>query len=124
MSNPALLAELSRDERRVLDDYIAAVHAHYGTRLHDVFIFGSRARGEAQEDSDLDVAVVLDDPIEDFWREKIALTDLAYDAMAEAGLFIQAWPIGKGEWAAPERHYNPRFVEAAKREAKRIGEVV
>lgn len=124
MSNPALLATMSRDERRVLEDYVAAVRAHYGDRLDDVLVFGSRARGEAREDSDVDVAVILNDPIEDFWREKITLTDLAYDAMAGAGLFIQAWPIGKGEWEAPERHYNPRLVEAVKRDAKRIGEVV
>lgn len=124
MSNPALLAELSRDERRVLEDYVAAVRAHYGDRLHGILVFGSRARGEAREDSDVDVAVILNDSIEDFWREKITLTDLAYDALAEAGLFIQAWPVGKGEWEAPERHYNPRFVEAIKRDAKKIGEVV
>ncbi len=124
MSNPTLLATMSRDERRVLEDYVAAVRAHYGDRLDDVLVFGSRARGEARDDSDVDVAVILNDPIEDFWREKITLTDLAYDALAEAGLFIQAWAIGKGEWEAPERHYNPRFVEAAKRDAKRIDEVV
>ena len=76
MSNPTLLATMSRDERRVLEDYVAAVRAPYGDRLDDVLVFGSRARGEARDDSDVDVADILNDPIEDFWREKITLTDL------------------------------------------------
>lgn len=32
----------------------------YGSRLKGVYLFGSYARGEADEDSDIDVAVVLD----------------------------------------------------------------
>jgi len=32
----------------------------YGSRLKKVYLFGSYARGEADEDSDIDVAVVLD----------------------------------------------------------------
>jgi len=31
----------------------------YGARLKAVYLFGSHARGEAREDSDIDVAVVL-----------------------------------------------------------------
>lgn len=51
------------------------------------------------------------------------LTDLAYNAMAVAGLIIQAWPLSKVEWEAPEMHFNPRFVAAMKRDARSLGEV-
>jgi predicted nucleotidyltransferase len=45
-----ILAELKRGLQEI-----------YGDRLRAVVLFGSQARGEATEDSDVDVAVVLDD---------------------------------------------------------------
>ena len=33
----------------------------YGPRLRGLYLFGSHARGEAEEGSDIDVAMVLDD---------------------------------------------------------------
>ncbi len=35
----------------------------YGDRLKGVYLFGSHARGEAREDSDIDVAIVLEGPV-------------------------------------------------------------
>jgi len=37
--------------------------AIYGNRLKGVYLFGSYARDEADEDSDVDIAVVLEGPI-------------------------------------------------------------
>ena len=35
----------------------------YGDRLKGVYLYGSHARGEAREDSDIDIAVVLEGPV-------------------------------------------------------------
>ena len=43
----------------VLTRFRAAVVEIYGDRLERVVLFGSRARGDAREDSDYDVAVFL-----------------------------------------------------------------
>ncbi|MBI5843693.1 MAG: nucleotidyltransferase domain-containing protein [Deltaproteobacteria bacterium] len=32
-------------------------------RLHEVILFGSRARGDAEPDSDMDVLVILNEPV-------------------------------------------------------------
>ena len=37
---------------------------HYGGRLKGVILFGSEARGEAEEDSDVDFLVLLDGPVD------------------------------------------------------------
>lgn len=46
---------------------IRALHRHleviYGGRLKGVYLYGSYARGDAREDSDIDVAVVLAGPM-------------------------------------------------------------
>ena len=45
----------------LLQELRAALVAIYGSRLREVILFGSYARGEAAADSDVDVAFVLDD---------------------------------------------------------------
>ena len=45
--------------RRAADRFAVALRERYGDALVDVRLFGSCARGEMREDSDVDVAVVL-----------------------------------------------------------------
>jgi len=49
--------------------------AIYGDRLKRVYLFGSHARGDAREGSDIDVAVVLRGPV-DRWEERDRTNDL------------------------------------------------
>jgi predicted nucleotidyltransferase len=109
-------------ERKALDDYVAAVRAHYGARLVDILIFGSRARGDARPDSDADVAVILEDGGWDFWDEKMFLSDLACDALLGPGLWIQAWPISRSQWTREDLREVPFFVIGARPEAKPVSE--
>jgi uncharacterized protein len=64
-----------------------------------LILFGSRARGQAQEDSDYDVAVVVRD-LSDRQRIRHILSDLAYDHIL-SGFFIR--PI-----ALPSDYLEPR----------------
>lgn len=56
-----------------LKDELEAV---YGTRLKRVLLYGSRARGDHQLDSDYDVLVVLEGPL-DLWTEQKRLSTLS-----------------------------------------------
>ncbi len=49
------------DIQPILDELREGLQAIYGVRLQGLILFGSYARGEAAPDSDIDVAVVLDD---------------------------------------------------------------
>ena len=46
-----------------LDEFRPRLARAFGTRLRDVILFGSRARGDHRPDSDLDLFVVLDGPL-------------------------------------------------------------
>lgn len=107
-------------ERKALDDYVAAVHRHYGARLVDILIFGSRARGDARPDSDADLAVILEDGDWRFWDEKWLLAGLAYDVLLEHGLYIQPWPIPRSGWESPATHRKQRFIEAIQKDGRRL----
>lgn len=105
-------------ESEALKKFIEAVRAHYGARIHTIVLFGSRARGDARQDSDADVAVVLDDGDWSFWREKMQLADLSFDPFMEFGLHIQPWPLARSAWEEPAKHHNPRLVNAIRRDAR------
>lgn len=64
----------------------------YGARLDRVILFGSRARGDAREDSDYDVAVFLKD-CGSFWQESGQLAELTTDILLETGAVISAKPF-------------------------------
>lgn len=110
------------DVSKALEQYVAAVRARYGDRLRGVVLFGSRARGDMQADSDADVAVIIADGDWSFWREKRELADLAYEPLMDWGLTIQPWPLTLSQWSNPELHHNPRFVYAIKRDASPLVE--
>jgi predicted nucleotidyltransferase len=68
MLSPAVALALRRFRSRLAE--------RFGERLREVVLFGSYARGEAHEESDVDVLVVVDDLSESERRDVI---DLAYD---------------------------------------------
>lgn len=57
---------------------LASVRRRY--RVREVWLFGSRARGDARIDSDADIALLMGGPEGGFVSTKLALDDLAYDA--------------------------------------------
>jgi len=70
---------------REFRDGLAAL---YGERLKGVYLYGSYARGEATEDSDIDVAVVLQGPVHAH-REEERTSDLVGDlCLREACLLV------------------------------------
>jgi uncharacterized protein len=52
--------QLRDRERIALEEYCAALRARFGARLRELALFGSHARGEATDGSDVDVLVVID----------------------------------------------------------------
>ena len=89
------------DEQAVLRNFKARVSNR--VTLDKVILFGSRARGDAAADSDLDVLVVTEGPADEASRDWIS--DCAWDAGFEAGLVIVPIVYGRSEWeTGPERH--------------------
>lgn len=66
------------DWRTVVEDFRDAAQRLYGARLKRLILFGSRARGDDDQESDVDLLVVLDN-LEDYWTELRQIQNLAYD---------------------------------------------
>jgi predicted nucleotidyltransferase len=106
---------LTPTAQRALDLFGSAARAAYGDGLVQLVLFGSRSRGEARSDSDIDVAVVLRN-LPDRRADRDRLADLAYDAIVETSLDIQTVPVSLDEWEHPEHHTNPALIRAIKRD--------
>ncbi len=71
---PAWPVQHTLEEVSLMDSRAIGMHLkkelekHYGKSLKNVILYGSSARGEATEESDIDILVVLDD-IENYDRE-------------------------------------------------------
>ena len=76
----------------VLDRFRTAVTALYGDRLDRVVLFGSRARGDFQPDSDYDVAVFVRQ-LDGYWDEVRRLADVTTDILLDTGAVISAKPF-------------------------------
>jgi predicted nucleotidyltransferase len=63
---------LPTDLRSSLSAYTQQLTAIFPDRVRFVRLFGSWARGEAREDSDVDVAVVVEGLTRDEWRTAVA----------------------------------------------------
>ncbi|MGQ0575340.1 MAG: UPF0158 family protein [Pseudonocardia sp.] len=72
----------------------------YGDRLRQVLMFGSRARGDHTEDSDLDLVVVLADPVEP-WSELRAMREVLGRHLDRSFVVVSALPTAESVWAAP-----------------------
>lgn len=51
---------MSYSMKELLDKYIAELKKIYGTHLQEVILYGSYARGDFKEDSDIDIMILLD----------------------------------------------------------------
>jgi predicted nucleotidyltransferase len=81
----------------ILRRFRAALDRMYGDRLERVVLFGSRARGDAREDSDYDVAVFIEDPGR-FWDEVDRLVEAETDILYDTGAVINAMPYRAGAY--------------------------
>jgi predicted nucleotidyltransferase len=94
-------------EQAALTEYQSRLLAQFPQRIRRIALFGSRARGEAGPESDVDVLVVLDggqkssdgfyplgltDPA---WREIVGMT---FDLLMKYGVDISPTVISEGEF--------------------------
>lgn len=97
---------LTDNERRALDTFVRRLYANYGDRVRSVVLFGSKARGDAGPDSDVDVLVTLaDDDPELRWN----VQRLAARVSLEYDLLLSVRAVGRSQWEELSRYRFPIY---------------
>jgi predicted nucleotidyltransferase len=87
LKDPANLAyTLNAEQRAAVERFAAGVRALLGDALERVVLYGSRARGDADEGSDIDLLVLTRHPLDPAVRSR--LTALAVDLEVETPAYL------------------------------------
>ncbi len=97
--------------RQVLHEYRERLGVLYGPRLRNVILFGSYARGDAEEGSDIDLVVVLDD-FEDAEAEHARISPVAYEISLNHDVLISCMVYSEAEY----RRWNTPLLLNVRRE--------
>jgi len=101
-------------EKKIVDRFASLVKEKL--RVHRIELFGSRARGDADPDSDMDVLVIVNEispELEDY------VSECAWEAGFKHGIVIVPVVFTRDEWEnGPERY--SLLAEAIKAEGVRL----
>ena len=111
-------ASLSADERAVLERYVAKLRSELANELKGVWLFGSRARGDAYSaESDVDVLVLVKDAA---WDGRMRVRGLLDEAARELDLEALPWSfsvhVHDEKWLRQRREIRSFFVAEVDRD--------
>lgn len=100
--------------QHAIEEYVHMVRERWKDQVEHIILFGSVARGDAKEDSDIDLLVIVKK--EDF-RLRRQMISCAYDIMQERGCMISVKVLSKHDF---KRMKNFSFLREVCAEGVRI----
>ena len=99
---------------RAVDNFLARLPITQLPPVKRALLYGSRARGDFQEESDVDLAIVLQGsrPAAKILLDlHFLLADAEWNALDETELRVSAWPVWEDDLANPQRTLNPDLFQ-------------
>ncbi len=104
--NATSLAHLSATEQIALDSFVSLIRSRFPERVLAVALYGSKARGDDDPESDLDLIVIVDSEDSTFKSE---LWKIASEISLDQNLLISARIIGKERWEKTKKLRLPLY---------------
>jgi predicted nucleotidyltransferase len=83
---------------KTLKEFRQEIEKLYGKRLKDVILYGSWARGEAKEESDIDLLVVLKGEVKPC-KEIDRMIDIITEINLKYGVLLSIFPVSEEEYS-------------------------
>lgn len=83
--------------KRILAELKARLSDLYGSHLRGVYLFGSYARNEADEESDLDILIVLD-RVDSYAREISQTSEVTSEISLKYGITLSRVFASESQW--------------------------
>ena len=87
--------DLTLVEQQAATEFANKVYHEFGDQVESILLFGSRARGDADEDSDMDLLVILSDTEPSLVR---AIRYLAVDVWLKYGIYLSTRVWSQAHW--------------------------
>jgi predicted nucleotidyltransferase len=85
---------VSMQTKRAIREFVERAQLLYGDRLCQVILYGSSARNEATEESDIDLAVVLAGEVRPGTKID-RMIDIITDVNLEYGVLLSVYPVSE-----------------------------
>jgi uncharacterized protein len=110
------MLQLTVEEQAWLDAYREALNKQHPEAVQEILIYGSKARGQAHADSDLDVLLIVKDNAGGLKRE---LRWIGYLLAAKTDVLPSILAYTQEEWES-RRRSGSTFRKAVERDAVRV----
>jgi predicted nucleotidyltransferase len=100
---------IDQQTRAAIELFIERARKTYS--IEEVILFGSRARGDHQPESDADLAVILPSKPADRGLAAMDLAGMAFYVLLDTYILIDPTPLGREELERAECFSNPQLIE-------------
>lgn len=100
------LSHLTPNERNATREYVAHIRERFPDHILAVMLFGSKARGDADAESDIDLLVLVDVETSQFRSE---LWHIASDVSLEYNVVLSPRVFGQTRWDETRRIRLPLY---------------
>jgi len=97
------LSHLASNERSALLALVSHLRRRYGDDLLWVVLFGSKARGDSNKESDIDILTVVRIPEGDYWQYRKQISAIASELDLEYDVVLSTLLMDEPEFAEMRR---------------------
>ncbi|HIH69782.1 nucleotidyltransferase domain-containing protein [Methermicoccus shengliensis] len=83
--------------KEVLEEFKKEIEKLYGDKLKEIMLYGSYARGDATEDSDIDLLIVLEGKVT-HGKEIDRMIDIITEINLKYGVLISVYPVSEEDY--------------------------
>lgn len=89
------MSKLPAKISNVVDEFVKGANTILGNRVKKIILYGSYARGDYHEDSDIDIMILTDLTDDEMYDFFVKISDMAYDIEDENNFDITLSPLVK-----------------------------
>ena len=111
------MTEILKSKKEILELFVKALKERYSDKIDRIILFGSVARGEDKEYSDIDVLLITND---DSFKMQRLVSDIVVDILLRTGVYVSVKVLSSEEYNFLKK-INSSFYRNIVREGIAVG---